>query len=525
MPPKATGAVSLATFDDRDTKSVVNSPRSLQACKLEGVLPQELLYKPPEAFQERQLSPRLVKLRYDFFEAKRRDLLAAARRARDSICADEKREKGEEANTLEILSKDSGLSKGAIQALRGDTLAYERNKLLRAQKKERTWLENALGMELNNLKKLESNNEKAQQEASDNQAATVEAARKLKELNDKRAADEERKALEAEARQKLEKQIAKEEFHKQQLEQQKKAKEEAKKAKEAYQRQVREAERKVQAEKEKNEKREASYREQEARKNELRAQDLRRTEGMAQRKADMQASLSERQEARDLRIYTAIQNNQEIEQKRRDDFEEKQKSDALRDERLAQATAERQEESAKKSFMLMMRRKCIQEDATQKAEDRRNGILEQQEDTEMRLLEHELKKERYLDFKRELDGLRGKNKEINVERQRRKEEAYREKVAEDVRKKDEKMEWMSSERSRLWHLRRQGQTEAYRARELVKNEVIRQRISSQFNSKKVTSQFKDLMSQDIFHPRVLQTYTSMPSLKHTADTSVPAEES
>ena len=78
----------------------------------------------------------------------------------------------------------------------------------------------------------------------------------------------------------------------------------------------------------------------------------------------------------------------------------------------------------------------------------------------MRLLEHELKKERYLDFKRELDGLRGKNKEINVERQRRKEEAYREKVAEDVRKKDEKMEWMQSERNRLWQLRRQGQTEA-----------------------------------------------------------------
>merc|ERR1719401_3180536 len=111
----------------------------------------------------------------------------------------------------------------------------------------------------------------------------------------------------------------------------------------------------------------------------------------------------------------------------------------------------------------------IQEEAKQKQEYRRVAILESQEETEMRLLEHEQKKERYLDFKRELDGLRAKNKEINVERQRRKEEAYREKVAEDVRKKDEKMEWMQSERNRLWQLRRQGQTEAYRARELVKN--------------------------------------------------------
>merc|ERR1719473_2594410 len=113
----------------------------------------------------------------------------------------------------------------------------------------------------------------------------------------------------------------------------------------------------------------------------------------------------------------------------------------------------------------MMRRKLIQDEAARKAEERRDAIVEQQEDTENRLLEHEQKKERYLDFKRELDGLRTKNKEINVERQRRKEEAYREKVATDVRKKDEKMEWMQSERTRLWQLRRQGQTEAYRARE------------------------------------------------------------
>merc|ERR1712232_589034 len=248
----------------------------------------------------------------------------------------------------------------------------------------------------------------------------------------------------------------------------------------------------------------------------------RRNEVMQQKKEQMTHAMHERQEARDLRIYQSIQKNQELEAKRRDDFEEKCKSDAVRDERLAQATAERQEESAKKSFMLMMRRKCIQEESARKAEDRRNAILEQQEDTEMRLLEHELKKERSLDFKRELDSLRTKNKEINVERQRRKEEAYREKVATDVRKKDEKMEWLQSERARLWQLRRQGQTEAYRAREIVKNEIIRQRVSSQFDTKRVSKQFTTLMSQDIFHPKVLHSTSSMPTLKPVAEQ--PAEE-
>merc|ERR1712118_101138 len=109
---------------------------------------------------------------------------------------------------------------------------------------------------------------------------------------------------------------------------------------------------------------------------------------------------------------------------------------------MASVMALKQEESAKRSFQLLMKRKNIHEDAMQKAEDRRNAILEQQEETECRLLDHEMKKERYLDFKRELDDLRCKNKEINVERQRRREEHQREVVAEQVRKKDEKMEMM-----------------------------------------------------------------------------------
>lgn len=58
--------------------------------------------------QEKNLSPRLVKLRYDFFEAKRRDLLAAARRARDALLADEKREKVAWAARRACARGDSG---------------------------------------------------------------------------------------------------------------------------------------------------------------------------------------------------------------------------------------------------------------------------------------------------------------------------------------------------------------------------------------------------------------------------------
>merc|ERR1711971_1161008 len=108
---------------------------------------------------------------------------------------------------------------------------------------------------------------------------------------------------------------------------------------------------------EKERKREEAAQEMEARKNELRAQDLRRQESMDAQKSAYQEAMRQKQDARDLRIYKSIQSNMEIEQKRRDDFDEKMRLEAVRDERRAQQEALKQEESAKKSFQIMMRRK------------------------------------------------------------------------------------------------------------------------------------------------------------------------
>ena len=58
------------------------------------------------------MSPRLIKLRFDFFEAKRRDLLTAARRARDTLVAEERREKEVSSKQMDTLAKESGFSKG-----------------------------------------------------------------------------------------------------------------------------------------------------------------------------------------------------------------------------------------------------------------------------------------------------------------------------------------------------------------------------------------------------------------------------
>jgi len=501
----------LADFDENNPIAFLSSPRSLQACKMEGVLPSELVYKPIEAFQERQLSPRLVKLRYDFFEAKRRDLLAAARRARDAMVAEER--KDHSSQSLDIITKDAGVLKSAIVAMNSDGLKQERNKLLKAQANEKKWLQNALQIELNQLRTLEANNQQLSDNANKDEEKIREKARQVKEMNDMRAAEEERKQMELEARQKLEKQIAKEEFAKHLEALTRKAAAEAESQKRAYERQFLNAERKRQAELEKEQKRQQEHEEQEARKEEMRAQDLRRREVLEQQKCEYQQQMAEKKAHKDDRIMQSIQANMEMEQKKREDFEEKQRQEALREERLMHANAMDQEESAKKAFQTMMKRKMIAEEASRKQEERRMCTLGQQEETEWRLLEHGQKKERYLDFKRELDGLRNKNKEINVERQRRREEATREAVAEQVRKKDEKINIMNQERARLRDLRRSAQAQAYKARELVKSEIMRQRISSKFNSKIVEQKLGGLLSNDLFNEKALVSSASAPVLK------------
>lgn len=505
--------VSLATFDENNPQQVINSPRSLQACKLEGVLPSELIYKPVEAFQERNLSPRLVKLRYDFFEAKRRDLLAASRRARDTLVAEGKRSSEGSSQQLDVIARDAGVSKAQVLAINSGSLSIERKKLLKAQDKEREWLKSALQAELKQLQALERTNIMMEEKGDEEADRQREASRKLKEINDKRAVEEERKRMEAEARQKLEKQIAKEEFHRQQEELKQKQVLEGHKAKEAYERQQRDAELKREIELERERKREGEYQQMEARKSELRALDLRRMDILEQQKQALQVAMAEKQAKREERIYSSIQQNMENEQKRREEFEVKQALEAEREERLMQQRALQQEEGAKKAFQLMMRRKVIQEEAVKKNEERRAAILESQEETEYRLLEHEQKKERYLDFKRELDSLRGKNKEINVERQRRREESQRELVADQVRKKDEKIKAMNEERKKLWDLRKQQQSEVYRCREAVKQEIMKQRVHSKFNSKALEKKLMQLINNDTFSEKSLSSSTSMPVLR------------
>lgn len=72
-------ACNLDEFDGLDRFKRLQSPRSLKACQLEGIRPQDLFQTSIEDFWEEGISDRQWQLRYDICEAFREDSLAIAR--------------------------------------------------------------------------------------------------------------------------------------------------------------------------------------------------------------------------------------------------------------------------------------------------------------------------------------------------------------------------------------------------------------------------------------------------------------
>merc|ERR1719440_193226 len=175
---------------------------------------------------------------------------------------------------------------------------------------------------------------------------------------------------------------------------------------------------------------------------------------LAKQKEDTGRLMEERAMAKANKMEKSMQNNLELERQREQDFNDKLEEDRMRNEKLALERRMFQEQAAKKSLQMLLKRRSIAEESNRQLEHKRQDTLEHMEEVDSRMLEHEMKKQRYLEFKRELDHLKEKNKELNVERTRRRQEFKRETTAEACRQKTMKSDMTVLERQRLWDERR-----------------------------------------------------------------------
>lgn len=88
-PPLELPAATLEDFDPHDTEQIIESPRSLQACEVEGVDPEELFYAGHQSYTVGGLPERTRQLRHDFFEAYRQDTLNIVRESRHRLIGGE----------------------------------------------------------------------------------------------------------------------------------------------------------------------------------------------------------------------------------------------------------------------------------------------------------------------------------------------------------------------------------------------------------------------------------------------------
>jgi hypothetical protein len=503
----AEGTRNLADFKEDDVNAVIDSPRSIRACAKEGVKPLDLVFKPVDQFAEKGLSPRLVKLRFDFFEAKRKDLLTACRRARSQLIS--KQERGQHPPIGPDATVNTSMV-AAASALESDTIRLEKHKLARVQANERRWLQSALGAELDNLKKLEMGAQQAAQEAADDSAAMKAESDRRKAEGDRKRAEEHQKALEQAAQQRLERELARQEFEKEQEAQHQRAIQAAKDKKAKRALEIEEENRKHQRELEKQAAQERAWQRQQERINEMAEKDAERREVLEQQKADQGRLMEERAMAKANRMEKSMQNNLDIERQREQDFNDRMENDRIRNEKLALERRLFQEQAAKKSLQMLLKRRSIAEESNRQNEEKRQNTLEAMEEVDNRMLEHEMKKQRYLEFKRELDHLKEKNKELNVERTRRRQEFKRETTSEACRQKTMKADMTILERQRLWDERRKTALLSQQARDDIRGEITRQKIKSQFDSKIAKNMLNEIFQTEQFNPK--DATQSMPNL-------------
>jgi len=174
---------NLETFPDFERSKVVNTPRSLEACKREGVLPPELLFRPVETFAKPGQAKEVTQAMYEFFEAKRMESLQAVRKARQTA--------------LEPHSLSASKSTPALLS-RSDQ--FERS-LLQSKQRQASLISRAALTEASEAKKLSKlRNDEDAKVAAERERRKGELVKARKEAEEKRKADMEktRKAKEEE---------------------------------------------------------------------------------------------------------------------------------------------------------------------------------------------------------------------------------------------------------------------------------------------------------------------------------------
>mmetsp|Transcript_70128 Transcript_70128/g.186858 ORF Transcript_70128/g.186858 Transcript_70128/m.186858 type:complete len:212 (+) Transcript_70128:52-687(+) len=122
--------ISFANFDEhRKVPPFLNSPRSLEACERQGVLPEELMFRSLHSFFDKSVPEQVVQMRFDHYEARRHEKLSQVREEYRVILGEIVRPSATEGNATERSAVNSvkGEEEKLYENMRRSMEAMKRN--------------------------------------------------------------------------------------------------------------------------------------------------------------------------------------------------------------------------------------------------------------------------------------------------------------------------------------------------------------------------------------------------------------
>lgn len=321
---------SLENFDEYNIQPpLLTSPRSLEACRRQGVEPEELVFRYEDSFFDKGITQDIQEIRWKHYEKKRRDKLSLVREERMELVTNGW-EKSQNDKTNKTVGSVTGEDAGLEQERRSTAALKEQRQMESIKAKRQQELEQMVAYELQLTQLAEEQQQAVEAERHKEAQRQKEAQARQKAWEEIQRQKEVDKAMEEVRQEKIRKKLAAAEFQK---EQDRKLQEELEekmrmrqaKEKEIYARRMRE-EHKRQTEMIIEQQQKVV----EKRRQEMQEKDERRKAEMESRQLEMMVKAEEERQRAQQRIQGAMEQQKELLKMQRKMYHERQEHNAMK---------------------------------------------------------------------------------------------------------------------------------------------------------------------------------------------------
>eukprot|EP00946_MAST-07B_sp_MAST-7B-sp1_P002786 g2786.t1 len=453
--------VSLEDFLKGKKPRLINSPRSLEACLRQGLDPAELLPKSLAKFQAEEDLREVAQVKYEHYEERRLEKLQQARSERAVIVSflEEARKSGSTrlSPSFQKLAAAAAPSENGRQdttsakaeEIESSMLKEERKRVEQMRRRQQKDIEQMMEFEMNIVKAQKEQKRLEDLEEAKKQARAAEREKKRlaavqrrakMELAKKMAADEEEERMKEQARRDY--QFA-----------EKQKKEQAALAK-AMAKQAREKELERRRLKAKREKQlEDIQKAQEARTQKrlaaMEEQERKRRQRMERERAELLEKNQRKKALARARIQKAKANNEAIMYKKREDFWEKERANAVRMKERDEAEKEMMRLKSAKLDQKNKKRIASRKRALENTEQNARKIERQRREREKRVMENARNRYATDMVAKTRAELRKKDKLDNIERMKRIDEFIRLQTLQKIEADNERTKAIYKQRADL----------------------------------------------------------------------------